>query len=116
MRHRSSRHRYRGFVQDYKARRLDEAAEAARDGKPRKQGDIASQNGEPSDKEARSGDAAQNGEQQNGEQQNGEEESSPKSKAKRRQYLREYLRWLWPHRYAVAAVFLFALMAAGLQM
>jgi ATP-binding cassette subfamily B protein len=35
---------------------------------------------------------------------------------KRREYLREYLRWLWPHRYAVAALFVFALVAAGLQM
>jgi ATP-binding cassette subfamily B protein/subfamily B ATP-binding cassette protein MsbA len=28
----------------------------------------------------------------------------------------EYLRWLWPHRFAVAAVFGLALLAAGLQM
>jgi ATP-binding cassette, subfamily B, bacterial len=34
----------------------------------------------------------------------------------RRQYLRDYLRWLWPHRYAAAGVFLLALMSAGLQM
>ena len=32
------------------------------------------------------------------------------------QYLREYLRWLRPHRYAVAVVFVLALMVAGLQM
>jgi ATP-binding cassette, subfamily B, bacterial len=37
-------------------------------------------------------------------------------RGKRREYLREYLRWLWPHRYAVGAVFLFALLTAGLQM
>jgi ATP-binding cassette subfamily B protein/subfamily B ATP-binding cassette protein MsbA len=35
---------------------------------------------------------------------------------KRREYLREYLRWLWPHRYAVAGVFVLALIGAGLQM
>ena len=35
---------------------------------------------------------------------------------KRREYLKDYLRWLWPHRWATAAVFLFALVAAGLQM
>jgi len=34
----------------------------------------------------------------------------------RRRFLRDYLRWLRPHRYAVGAVFLFALAAAGLQM
>jgi ATP-binding cassette subfamily B protein/subfamily B ATP-binding cassette protein MsbA len=35
---------------------------------------------------------------------------------KRREYLREYLRWLWPHRYAVGTVFALALMLAGLEM
>ncbi len=34
----------------------------------------------------------------------------------RRQYLREYLRWLWPHRIGVAIVFALALAGAGLQM
>ena len=38
------------------------------------------------------------------------------SSSKRRAYVREYMRWLWPHRYAVAAVFLFALLTATLQM
>jgi ATP-binding cassette subfamily B protein/subfamily B ATP-binding cassette protein MsbA len=33
-----------------------------------------------------------------------------------REYLRSYLRWLWPHRYAVVGVLFLALMAAGLQM
>src|SRR5687768_14942512 len=37
-------------------------------------------------------------------------------KAKRREYLRDYFRWLWPHRYAVGVLFLIALVAAGLQM
>ncbi len=47
-------------------------------------------------------------------------EGAPKSPAKdpgkRRQYLREYLRWLWPHRFAVAGLFALALAVAGLQM
>jgi ATP-binding cassette subfamily B protein/subfamily B ATP-binding cassette protein MsbA len=38
------------------------------------------------------------------------------SRGKRREYLREYIRWLWPHRYAVAALFALALTVAGLQM
>jgi len=42
--------------------------------------------------------------------------SADDRKGKRRQYLREYLRWLWPYRFAVAAVFFFALLSAGLQM
>ena len=35
---------------------------------------------------------------------------------KRREYLREYLRWLWPHRFAIGFFFLLALLAAGLEM
>ncbi len=35
---------------------------------------------------------------------------------KRRQYIRHYLRWLWPHRFAFALVFTLALTVAGLQM
>ena len=38
-----------------------------------------------------------------------------RSKA-RRQYLREYGHWLWPHRYTVAAVMVFALLTGGLEM
>src|SRR6185295_16038040 len=37
-------------------------------------------------------------------------------RAKRRKYMREYLRWLKPHRYAVGALFVLALLAAGLEM
>ena len=69
---RSSRERYRKFLQDYKARRLDAAAE------------------------------------EGGE--------APAPSGRRREYLRDYLRWLRPHRYAIAAVFGFALVAAGLEM
>src|SRR5262245_9304783 len=36
--------------------------------------------------------------------------------ARRREYMRDYLRWLWPHRYATAAVFGLALVSAGLEM
>src|SRR5687767_8534550 len=37
-------------------------------------------------------------------------------KAKRREHLRAYCRWLRPHRYAVAVVFFYALIAAALEM
>src|SRR5258705_248195 len=81
---RSSRRRYRGFVQDYKDRRLaDGEVEEGHDG---------------SEKSAEDGS------------------TSRPERAKRRQYLREYFRWLWPHRYAVGVFFVFALVAAGLQM
>src|SRR5919109_5025226 len=88
---RSSRQRYRRFVEDYKHRRLDEAGETGRDG-------------------TRSDGAAKAG----------EDASTPPvrrpDRGKRRQYLRDYMRWLWPHRYAVGVVFLLAVTAAGLQM
>src|SRR6266446_2871849 len=37
-------------------------------------------------------------------------------RGKRREHVREYLRWLRPHRYAVGALFLLALLAAGLEL
>jgi ATP-binding cassette subfamily B protein/subfamily B ATP-binding cassette protein MsbA len=41
---------------------------------------------------------------------------SPDAKRKRREYLRDYLNWLWPHRYSAGLFFILALMAAGLEM
>ena len=78
----SSRRRYRRFVEDYQARRLDATVDA---------------------------------EQHQGEPQ----EVSPKAflkHGKQREYLRDYLRWLKPHRYAIAAVFGFALAAAAVEL
>jgi ATP-binding cassette subfamily B protein/subfamily B ATP-binding cassette protein MsbA len=46
----------------------------------------------------------------------GTAESPDQRRGKRRQYVREYLRWLRPHRFAVATVFVLALVTAGLQM
>ena len=74
---RSSRQRYRFFVEDYRARRLDDAGQ---DGKP---ASVA---------------------------------PTQDARRKRREYLREYLRWLHPHRYAVGALFALSLLVAGLQM
>ncbi len=85
---RSSRQRYREFVRDYKLRRLDEPAEADTD----------------KERVDASPDAV------------AEPDSRAKHSRKRREYLREYLRWLWPHRYAVGAVFVLALLVAGLEM
>ncbi|MEO5958475.1 MAG: hypothetical protein ABIR80_05125, partial [Opitutaceae bacterium] len=88
---RTSRERYRAFVQAYKARRLDDEAaeEKAATAKP-------GADAEPSTKSSPASKSAQ--------------------RAKRRGYLRDYLRWLRPHRYGIVAVFAFALAAAGLQM
>ncbi|HKG91302.1 MAG TPA: ABC transporter ATP-binding protein, partial [Gemmatimonadaceae bacterium] len=78
---RFSRQRYRGFLEDYKHRRVDDDSadgSGGGGGAPKKP------------------DAA--------------------AKGKRREYLRDYLRWLRPHRYAVSAVALLALASAGVQM
>jgi len=68
---RSSRQRYRAFVKDYHAHRLD----ASTDG-----------------------------------------ESPRLERGTRRRYLRDYLRWLWPYRYAAGALLGLALVATGVQM
>jgi ATP-binding cassette subfamily B protein len=79
---RSSRQRYRSFVQDYKNRRLDDTASDAK---------------RQSDGPAASG-------------------ARRFFSGARGQYLRDYLRWLRPHRHRVATVFVLALLAAGLEM
>ncbi len=80
----SSRARYRKFVDDYKAQRLDEAIDA--------------------EKAARQTPVA------------GEAKKPGLMAGKRREYLRDYFRWLWPHRFAAGAFFLLALTTAGLSM
>ena len=85
---RSSRQRYRVFVQDYKAQRLDDPVESGKDHKPPAgQATVAE----------------------------GSNDRTPR-RGKRRQRAREYLGWLRPYRYTIAAVFLCALAAAGLEM
>jgi ATP-binding cassette subfamily B protein/subfamily B ATP-binding cassette protein MsbA len=75
----SSRRRYRQFVEDYRARRLDELNDAGKhDGPAAGTGGLLA--------------------------------------GRRRDYLREYLRWLRPHRLAVGGVFLLALSVAGIEM
>ena len=88
---RSSRLRYHAFLQDYKHRRIEDPSAAEGEQKP--QPDSAP----PNDDSSAVPPARQ-------------------PKGKRREYLREYMRWLWPHRFGVAAVFMLAMVAAGLQM
>lgn len=87
---RSSRRKYYAFVQDYKRRRLDDP-----DG-----GDGLKGSETPETK--REVPASP--------------DSQPKPAGKRREYLREYLRWLKPHRYAVAGLLTIAVIGAGLEM
>src|SRR5688572_25277541 len=88
---RSSRKRYNSFVHDYKRKQLDD---------PDDQDDK-----KPSD------DPSQKTEEKP------EEKATPaQRKQKRREYIKEYFRWLWPHRYAVLGVFLLALLNASLEM
>src|SRR5258705_3828372 len=86
---RSSRRRYQGFVEDYKRRRLDDSEEGGEDQKQLDGSEKGAGGQSPESKSERRG--------------------------KRREYLREYMRWLWPHRYAVVALFGLALVAAGLE-
>src|SRR5262245_38253637 len=86
---RSSRQRYRQFVDDYKHRRLDEVE----DGQPNRKAVEAEKTG---------ADAPV--------------AEPERRRGKRREYLREYIRWLRPHRYAVGALILLALLVAGLEM
>ena len=74
---RTSRQRYRAFVEHYRKGSLDDATDA-----------LAGV--------ARAARAS--------------------SALKRRDHLRDYLRWLWPHRWSVAGVFALALVAAGFEM
>ena len=87
---RTSRQRYNRFVQDYKKGLLDDQVDATQGLRP--SGESPALEGSRA-----AGRIAWLGGQ-------------------RRQYLREYLRWLWPHRYRVAIVFGLALTGAGLQM
>jgi ATP-binding cassette, subfamily B, bacterial len=43
-------------------------------------------------------------------------EANARRRGKRREYLRDYMRWLRPHRYKIAMVFVLALLTAGLTM
>jgi len=56
------------------------------------------------------GDSAKAGEQKS------TLESKRERRTKRRAYVREYLRWLKPHRYALVVLFILALVTAGLQL
>jgi ATP-binding cassette, subfamily B, bacterial len=92
---RSSRRRYHVFVDDYKQSRLDETIDAPKGStKAPTQVDEAPAPGK----------------------------AGPLSivrrltRGKSRRHVREYLRWLRPHRFAITAVFVFALIAAGIEM
>ena len=85
---RSSRRTYKTFVEHYRQGKLDEIA------------DDEKKASAPAGSEAGGGDGA----------------PAPRDKKKRREYMREYLRWLKPHRMAVVIVFVLALVTSGLEM
>ena len=87
---RSSRRNYKAFVEKYRQRKLDETDEDSKL-KP----DAADTSEVSGDTPASDGKTAA---------------------SKRRQYVREYARWLRPHWRKVAMVFLFAVMGAGLYL
>ena len=89
---RTSRQRYAQFVEDYRHRRLDERVEEASAGKPIEEKPAA----EPPTRRRGLRKLFRAG--------------------NRKQYTRDYLRWLKPHRRTVAIVFTLALVSAGLEM
>jgi ATP-binding cassette, subfamily B, bacterial len=90
---RSSRGRYLQFVQDYKRRRLDELTD-------REKGRVLTgENAAVGDAGATPSDGAK-----------------PEVRTRRRRYLREYLHWLAPYRWAVGAFVVLALIVAGFEM
>src|SRR5436190_19168296 len=89
---RTSRDRYRRFVEDDRAGRLDEQTQKRTAGER--------PDAEPLAAAAKPAVPAS---------------ARPWSGLKR-QYVREYARWLWPHRYQAALVFVLALVVAGLEM
>jgi ATP-binding cassette subfamily B protein/subfamily B ATP-binding cassette protein MsbA len=95
-RSRSSRRRYRKFVEDYKAKRLDALLD--QELKP------VSPAGDGHAQRTGSGDVQDSAAER------------AERKARRRRYLREYFSWLKPHRMAVSAFILLALTRAGLEM
>jgi ATP-binding cassette subfamily B protein len=88
---RSSRQRYKHFVRDYRDRRLDDRTDEASGKRAIAEGGKAASSQREEEKPALLG-------------------------GKRREYIREYLRWLRPHRYRVAILFALALIGTGLQM
>jgi len=90
---RTSRQRYDEFVEDYRHHRLDATIEAAEKWRalPAGSGATSSTIGAP-------------------------EAGKAVAPNRRRQFMREYLRWLWPYRFAIGGVFVLALVMAGLEM
>jgi ATP-binding cassette subfamily B protein/subfamily B ATP-binding cassette protein MsbA len=91
---RPSRSRYEDFRRDYRQGRVDDASDHVG---PPKAADSSAV-----------GDALQGVP--------GVPEIPEARPSKRREYVREYLRWLWPHRFAVTIIFVLALITASLQM
>jgi ATP-binding cassette subfamily B protein/subfamily B ATP-binding cassette protein MsbA len=87
---RSSRQRYRHFVRDYQDRKLDDRTDEA-------SGKTSIESATKDGGEGADGKVRLLG-------------------GRRREYIREYLRWLWPHRFGVATLFVLALIGTGLQM
>ncbi|HKS06622.1 MAG TPA: ABC transporter ATP-binding protein [Gemmatimonadaceae bacterium] len=102
----TSRQHYDVFVEDYKHKRLDEVTELRdKGGTPANQLPAQSDNNGNSDN---GGNSDNDG--------NSDAVTAKKAKGRRKQHMREYMRWLWPHRYGVAFMFLLALFVAGLEM
>ena len=103
---RTSRQRYRGFVDDYRARRLDEKTDAANN-------QTSSDGAQPAP-ETEAPDSLRTRPRMGGTVRG--RFNGRVFKGKQRQYLREYLRWLRPHRRWLVIVISLAATAAALEM
>ena len=103
---RTSRQRYRGFVDDYRARRLDEKTDAANN--------QTSSDGAQPVPETEAPDSLRTRPRMGGTVRG--RFNGRVFKGKQRQYLREYLRWLRPHRRWLVIVISLAATAAALEM
>ncbi len=91
---RSSRANYREFAERYRQRRLDERDEHSPPASAKSDATGPAEGAAPAAGPPRQG----------------------LLRGRRRESVRDSLRWLWPHRYAIAFMFLLALVTAGLQM
>src|SRR4051812_39187637 len=90
----TSRKRYEEFVEDYRHKRLDEKVDAD---KPKLIAAAEPEGGDTTGKKSF-------------------RDRLPWKRGNRKEYLREYMKWLRPHRYAVISVAVLALIVAGLEM
>jgi ATP-binding cassette subfamily B protein len=104
-RSKTSRQKYKQFVEDYKAHRLDELIDA--------QNAALARAGMPAEQEPQTESESGSG---TGDKSGDKSAKKPRFTKKRREYIRLYLHWLKPHRGMLSGVILFAILLATFEM